>query len=295
MNRQIPPVKAKPESIPYLLKRVSENEGDYRAITKSVYEYLCSLSVRKKKPSIKNSVRAVALPTLRHLLLIEGTGDYTFVTARGQILLNKSLSEFGDITESSFRKSFAEYILRLERRYFIPVSDSASKLTESSEEQFFDISALLKYMQDRFGEDTTNMDRLRRWLGYLKYVGFIEEARKAGVYRLNKHQIKAAEIGKAEVSDSDFKHRLIREYYKLSSSYQTLGYVSIPKLRYAVCVSFDGKLWDEDFNRILKRIKKEDEKYVIGFAEPMVRKSGGLHLNGRYYYYIFIRDKEKRT
>lgn len=293
MKREIPPVKAKPESIPYLLKIISDNEGDYKAITKDVYEYLCTITLKKKKPSIKNLVRAVALPTLRHLLLIGGTGNDTSISARGRVLLNKSLSEFDEVSESNFRKSFAEYILKLERRYFIPVSDSSLSLTESLEGQFFDISSLLKHIQDEFGEKATNTDRLRRWLSYLKYVGFIKDTGKAGVYRLHKHQIKAAEISKTEVPDSDFKQKLISEYYELASSYQTLGYVAIPKLRHAVCVSFDGRLWDEDFDRILKKIKKEDETYIIGFAEPMSRKSGGLHLNGRYYYYVVIRKKER--
>ena len=293
MKRQIPPVKAKPESIPYLLKIISANERDYAAITKFVYEYLCALSDRKKKPSIKNSVRAVALPTLRHLLLIKGFRDDISLTSRGQILLNRSLSKSGHISKFDFRKSFAEYVLGLERRYFVPVSDSACELTESAEERFFDIFTLLKYIKNKFGEKVANRDRLRRWLGYLKYVGFVDNAGKADVYRLYTHQIKAAEISKAEISDLDFKQLLISEYYKLAFSYQTLGYVPIPELRHSVCLSFDGKLWDEDFDLILKRIKKEDEKYVIGFAEPMTRKSGGLYLNGRYYYYIVIRDKEK--
>ena len=70
-----------------------------------------SKSSRKKKPSRKNLVRAVALPTLRHLLLIEGNNDDTHLTARGSILLNNSISNFM-IDERKFRKEFAKYILK---------------------------------------------------------------------------------------------------------------------------------------------------------------------------------------
>jgi len=292
MKKQLPPIKSRPEAIPFLLKKISDNDGNYAAMSDSIYDFLCSASKRKKKPTKKNSVRAVALPTLRHLYLIDGFGDDTILTARGRVLLSKSLEERGNILDYCFRKAFAEYLLRLEREYYIPVSDIVYKISNISQKQTINIFNLMNTISMEYGESFVNKNRLMRWLGYLKYVGFIEDIGETDIFHVNKHQIKAAELSEAKINETEFKKILIDEYHKLAFSDGALGYVPIPKLRYNASISFDGRLWDEDFDRLLREMKKEDEEHIIGFSEPMSRKAGGFHMNERYYYYIIMRDKK---
>ena len=57
-------------------------------ISDEIYGYLLQFSKRKKKPSRKSLVRAVALPTLRHLLLIEGNAAIISFTHFNQACRN---------------------------------------------------------------------------------------------------------------------------------------------------------------------------------------------------------------
>lgn len=292
MTREIPAVKARPKHIPYILEIVDRNSGNYHAMLNELHRFICAKSRRRKLPSIESSAN-MTLPTLRSLRLAQGEENDTRLTVKGEIMLRVSQNKEGAIVDSKFRRAFATHLLELERRYYVSVTDIAHKFGKNTQDGVtFRETDLLAYIRMTYGEGATNIDRLRKWLSYLKFVGFIHKIGKYRIYQIQDHQLKAAEVVHVEVPENKFRQELIKKYKSLSHD-RRLPYVPIPDLRESVLRSFDGKLWDEDFDNMLRKIKKEDKRYVISFAEPMYPKSDGFRLDESYYYYIIIRDKEK--
>lgn len=292
MTREIPAVKARYQYIPYILEIVNRNKGNYHLMVKELHRFICSKSSRHKFPSIESAVN-MTLPTLRLLRLAQGKEDDTRLSVKGEIMLRTSQNSGGEIVESKFRKTFAKHLLELEKRYYVPVIDIAQKLGKNVQGGLtFSETGLLEYIKTTFGGEVASSDRLRKWLSYLEFVGFIHMIGNGNIYQVHDHQIRAATAKDVKVPEGKFRRELMKKYERLSHDRES-PYVPIPDLRESVLRSFDGRLWDEDFDDMLKKIKKEDNRYVINFAEPMYPKIDGFRLDGSYYYYIIIRDKEQ--
>lgn len=293
MDREIPAVKTRPKHVPYLLNIVEHNPGNYQTMVKEIHEFISVRGRRKQPPLADNSVN-MTLPTLRLLRLIQGEENNTRLSVKGEVILRGSKDEKEGIVDAKFRKAFAIHLLELERRYYIPVLDIAQELAKREQNgSAFHLNALLERVRVTYGEEKASRDRIKKWLSYLKFAGFVRKTLDNDSYQIQEHQIRAATKPRVEISEDEFRQQMIKEYEKLSSE-RNLPYVPIPDLRESVLRVFHGKLWDNDFDDMLRKIKKEDARYVINFAEPMNPKSDGLRLEkGYYYYYIIIRDKER--
>jgi len=291
VTREIPAVKTRPKYLPCILEIVNRNTGNYQAMTKELHQFICAKGGRRKLPSVENAVN-MTLPTLRLLRLAKGNENETRLSVRGEIMLRNSQNEEGAIVDSKFRKIFAIHVLGLEKRYYVPVVDIAQRLGKNVQDGLtFLEKDLLENIKTTYGEEVAISDRLKKWLSYLRFIGFIHKIRNR-LYQVRDHQIRAATAKDVKVPRSKFRQELIENYERLCSDIES-PYLPIPDLRESVLRAFDGKLWDEDFDVMLRKIKKEDHRYVISFAEPMYPKRGGLRLDGSYYYYIIIRDKEE--
>lgn len=98
------------------------------------------------------------------------------------------------------------------------------------------------------------------------------------------------------MSNKSFKDILIEEYIKilnigeLQSYYYISPYIPISKLRKRVRKELN--ISDTEFDKQFLEIKRETSKYLIHLTQPMLRGSGGVRINNKYYHFIGIFSKK---
>ena len=282
-SRELPSLKAKPHLLPGVLQRIRDNAGDYRKMEEEVALLWQKDSERARLPAMRNSLRAVFGPSLRHLEFVRGEGDELRITAIGKQLLRAHKK--GGL--SAFKRAFAGHLLTLDRERGVGVIFVLHELGGTASRV-----DLLARLRSKYPiESCISLDRLTKFLSYYAYAGLIKFDK--GLIRLRRTQFRNCLGGvKIDVSDQDFTRALIQECEKLRSEDPANPYVPIPDLRDRVCEKTG--IWLDDFDTMLERIQKETPDYLIHLTQPMLRKSGGMKLAGRYMYYIGIFRKGEK-
>lgn len=285
LNLTIPAIKLPPGMVFGMLRVIDEHLEAPEEMSRVMVDYYRSVSMRVKPPSEKNIRRAVTLPSLRHLELIEGTWPMIRLTANSrQILTSLRGSDSGGAKRTMGRLLFG---IDQGKVHVISVLEQRKAPLERG--------MLLNTMAVRFGagseEDRRESnDRVGKWLGYLTYF---ELVRSNSEIALNSTLIEVFRSGhRLEPSKQEFVKTLIRKYNEINGRSSSQGYVPLPVVRDEVCAEFKGML-AEDFYRNLMSIEHNTEQYSILLSEPMTRQEGGLRVGGMYYYYIAIFERKE--
>jgi hypothetical protein len=279
MNKHLPSLKAKPELIPLVLRCIRDNPGNYRKMEECVVTLWQERSQRVKRPTVRNSLRAVFGPSLRHLQLIRGERDSLILMPEGKNVLKIYEKE----SEAAFKNAFAKHFIKLDRDKGIGVLFELEELGEPVSVEF-----LLKHLRVKNPDSQITEDRLRKFLLYCNYLSLVKFG--DGKVELRKSQFENYLHGiDVKLSPGEFIDALTSEYDKLRSGIHGSPYVAIPDIRDNVCGATGISL--DYFNETLKNIPKETSKYLIHLTEPMQRKSGGIRLASRYLYYIAVYKK----
>lgn len=274
---EILPVKARGETIPNLLKIIQTYEGEASRIKEEIVRYLQNESQRQKKPSPRILYFAVTIPTLRKLKLIEGEGVSIHLSPNGKRLADSYRS--GGMQE--FKRKFAYHLLQIDKAN----GDVTGILQKSP-------SLSIKELSDRVNSSgRTTLDRLRKWLNYLKFVDLVKFENEKVILRSS--QLNACtEKEHLKVEEDKFVQTLINVYEEIRRENTGLVYVPIPMIRDGVCERFKDKgMWTWDFDEMLVSLPRETETYILQFTQPMERKEGGISIGNRYYYYLHIHKK----
>lgn len=280
MTKGIPALKAKPELIPGVLQRIKDNLGNYKKMEEEVASFWQGKSQRIKAPTVRNSLRAVFGPSLRHLHLIRGEGNELTLTAPGKQLLRVYLAD----GEVSFKKALARHFLKLDKDEWAGVIFELQKLNRT-----VSVEELLHHLKrEPYDEPHMSHDRLTKFLWYYAYVGLVKFDGK--MVELRQRQLENCLQGlDIKISNEEFIHALIEQYEKLRGGAQGSPYIPIPDLRDEVCEKTG--IWLDYFDTMLERIPKETSEYMIHLTQPMLRKAGGIRIAGKYLYYIAIFKK----
>jgi hypothetical protein len=283
MNKHLPSLKAKPELIPLVLRCIRDNPGKYKKMEDCIATLWQEKSLRVKKPTIRNSLRAVFGPSLRHLQLIRGEGDSLILMPAGRKLLQSYETE----DEAGFKSAFAKHFVRLDRDDGISVLSELERLDGS-----VPIEVLLTRLKALNSETAITKDRLRKFLLYCSYLNLVKL--RDGKVELRKRQFRNSLYGiDVRLSDNEFIQALSQEYNKILAKISGSPYVAIPDLRDNVCETTG--ISPDYFYKKLEEIPKETSRYLIHLTEPMQRKSGGIRLAGRYLYYAAVYKKQKEA
>lgn len=284
MSITIPAIKLPPGMVFGMLQVIDKHLENPERMAKSMVDYYRSVSVRVKPPSEKNIRRAVTLPSLRHLELIEGIWPRIRLTANSrQILSNLMASEVGGA-----KRTLGRVLYGIDQRKAHVIS------TLEQKGGTLERDSLLKAMATRFDVHSEegrreSDDRVGKWLGYLTHFELVRS--NSGI-TLNSSLIEAFRSGyRLELSKQEFVKTLIAKYKELSGRASNQGYVPLPLVRDAVCAEFKGML-AEDFYRNLMSIEHNTEQYSILLSEPMTRQEGGLRVGDKYYYYMAIFERK---
>jgi hypothetical protein len=275
--RNIPPLKARPETIIRILLIIEDSEGDFKKIEDGVIDYWRKTSIRRTEPSRKNSLRAVFGPTLRHLQLIRGEGDGIKLLPKAKELL-ESYEHGGEIL---FKQKLAEHLVKLEETRWVRI------LSALEDHEFISIELLLRTVLGEYPVSAIDKSKLRKYLAYLEYVGLISTKNGKIVLRKTLYEITVAGLQK-DTSLDQFLKALFEGYEELRKK-QTSSYVPIPEVKDTVVEKLG--IWPDQFDEWLKKIPKETNEYLIHLTQPMVRESGGLEIVGKYFYYICVIQK----
>lgn len=273
----IPSTKASPEWILDLLKIVSSNTGDIPSMKSAIHKYLLSQSMKGKRNE-RNSVYAIAFPTLDRLGLKQGRGKNVRLSEDGKVLLKGSKKGIEE-----YKKLFAKIVYRVdsEKAHVLEALLTLEKESVGRDELVAALSS--------FGISTSPKDdRLNKWLRFLEYSNFI--SREDGTFCVNGAQVRAIERGGPPAEFGDFLREFFAEYRRLRAENRGNAYVKIPDLERAVQSRFANvEFTTFDFRRYLKKLKGfSDPQGRVLFSKPGARESGGIWINSNYYFYVSI-------
>ena len=267
--------------IPEVLKIIRDNQGNYSKIEEKVTNLWRQESNRKKPPTSRNSMRAVFGPTLRHLHLVRGEGDYMKLLSCAKEFLKAY--EIGAV--SDYKKSLAKHLLKLDKEKWLNI---LGHLRASNDK--LNRTQLLDIFCSKYPESGINEDRLSKFLLYCGYAGLVTIKNNFVTLRKTQYDISTKSIDK-RLTDNEFLYLLHKQYELLRSESKGSPYVPIPDLRDSVCES--SGIWLTYFDDKLRDIPKETDNYMIQLSQPMVRKPDGISIGGKYLYYIAIYKKER--
>jgi len=277
MSKEILSLKAKPTTIPHILEIIQEHEGDIDQIKREVVQYLQQESIRKKKPSERILFYAVTIPSLRKLQLLKGEGANIGLSPNGRILVDTYHSS----GINGFKKEFAYLLINIDMEN----GNTINVLQKNSPISINDLANKIN------SNDNATLDRLRRWLNYLKFVDLIKFENNQVILRVS--QLKAClEKKNLQFDEHEFIEILLAEYRLIRHENKGLIYAPIPLIRDRICERFsDRGMWTWDFDKRLFALPRETDTYIIQFTQPMERKEGGILNGNRYYYYLHIHEK----
>lgn len=285
METRIPAIKLSPQLIFPLLDLVDRSSNDPSKMREEIVDFYRKHSTRSEQPSEKNIVRAVTLPSLRHIDVIEGVWPKIILNPNGVEVLGSYRNE----GVAAAKRKLGTVIYRVDLRK-CSVIQTLDNLTKSAEVVKYD--SVLNALASEFNieEDKGQRvlrDRLKRWLLYLEYVDFV--TLDGNTITVRKSIIESASKKRSlDLSIGEFTRAVLLEYERLLKERKGDSvYISIPELRDAVCKRIPGMLKDE-FYDYFKMIKFTTGKYSIMLSEPMMRQEGGVRVGDKYYYYISI-------
>jgi len=278
MNDPIPAVKLPPELVPKICRIFIERSSNPEQLKTEVISCIRSNSVRVRPPSDKNAFRAVTLPSLRHLGLIEGKWPETHKTAD----LAELVRSF-TISTSTGMRAYGRIIAVLDAKGPKFMDAIRSLSPKSGEEE------LLRFLARGFGVVSENelrelRDRTKRWLTYLNYVELVTDS--SGL-KLNDAILRIDMSNKSLVlSRNEFVSLLSQKYREIRMGSPDLVYVPIPQIRDAVCQAKPGMLKEDFYDLLKETIGGKDLRILL--SEPMTRQEGGMWMGQKYYYYISL-------
>lgn len=279
MIKNLPSLKAKPQLIPPVLRCIRDNAGNYKKMESCVAALWQERSQRTKVPTVRNSLRAVFGPSLRHLQLIRGERDSLILMPMGKKLCDSYESE----GEPGYKREFAKHFVRLDRDEGMSVLSELKRMGGATS-----VEGLLNRLKTENPESSVTEDRLRKFILYCNYLNLVKVG--DGKVELRELQFRNSLHGiDISLSDKEFVEVLTKKYGELRVEIHGSPYVAIPDLRDSVC-EVTG-ISPDYFNKKLQELPKETSSYLVHLTEPMQRKPGGIRLAGRYLFYAAVYKK----
>lgn len=269
----IPSFKASPDDFAEFIKIVGENPKNKSKITIEIQEYLKNKSKRSRTISARNAINAIALPSLKKLSLIRGSGNNIELNENG-VLLYKAIREGN---HGRFVRLFSKLIIEFDKNEVHLLN-----LLSTFKKQFTFIE-LLKLARENGYESVKGDDKLSKWLNFLVYSGAL--IREGNQFRITNIEIN---LEKPKVTDSEFLQVLLNTYTYLNTRFNYANYVPVPKLRSILCEKFSKNgFMSYDFDEYLIKLYEKDTLKIV-FSKPGKRVYDGLRVGKNYYYYVSI-------
>lgn len=232
----------------------------------------CILDLYRGK-SEKSVFRGMVIPSLRHLGLIVGYGDFLRVSANGK-LITESESMGQNLHQCVLRAVI--YEIDQDIFQFIDVFRDNDSISIQNFLQLMDINA---------PSEKQKKERISHWLSVLMHVELINY--DAQNITLNKHKYNQtlSDVNTNYKNVGDFEKCLFDAYFELNK--ETAGIVDIVDLRENVAVNMLRYnkiiLTENQFDEMLRKITFATDDYIISFGRPMGAEEKLFKYKGNYF------------
>lgn len=237
-------------------------------------------NVKKNDPlhKEKSVFRGMVIPSLRHLGLIVGFGDFIRVSANGKLIVASRELE-ANMHGKVLRAVFWE-LDSIAFGFLVSIHELAPK----NSQEFVEL--MVKNMEGF--SDKQKKERIQRWLRMLAQVELILYDPPKLEVRDERHRETSADLS---YRDSQRFNKLFLESYAELKSIST-GVVDIAELRKVVCLSYlrnhERIVTENMFDEMLRAMPFETDHYLISLGRPMGAGEKLLEYKGNHYRTIFI-------
>lgn len=207
----------------------------------------------------KSVFRGMVIPSLKHLGLIIGYGDFLRVSANGKLIIESEL-----MSKNLHQCVLRAVIYEIDQNIFQFID--VFRDTDSISIQNF-----LQLMNINAPSEKQKKERISHWFSILKEAKLINY--NAQNITLNEHKYNQilSDVDVDNKNMEDFKKYLFEVYFELSK--ETAGIVDIADLRENVAVKLlrENKiiLTENQFDEMLRKIPFATDSYIISFGRPM--------------------------
>ncbi len=234
----------------------------------------CILKLYPNK-SEKSVFRGMVIPSLRHLGLIVGYGDFLRVSASGKLIIESELT-----SKNLHQRVLRAVIYEIDQNMFQFI-DVLKKNDPITTQNFFQI---MNTIIDAPSEKQKR-ERINHWLAVLTKVELINRDAQNITLNQSEYNQTLSDIKIDYKNVGDFKKYLFDVYFELSE--ETAGIVDITDIRESVAVKMlrDNKiiLTENQFDEMLRKVPFATDDYIISFGRPMGAEEKLFEHKGNYF------------
>jgi len=267
-NKKIPSIK---EYRVDKLKRCLKCIDKYSFNRDAQKECILNLYLNKSEKSV---FRGMVIPSLRHLGLIVGYGDFLRVSASGKLIIESELT-----SKNLHQRVLRAVIYEIDQNIFrfIDVLKNNDLITTQNFLQ------IMNTVIDAPSEKQKR-ERINHWLLVLKKVELINYDAQNITLNQSKYNQTLSDVKIDYENVGGFKKYLFDAYFELSE--ETAGIVDITDLRESVAVKMlrDNKiiLTENQFDEMLRKVAFATDDYIISFGRPMGAEEKLFEYKGNY-------------
>lgn len=240
----------------------------------------CILNLYKGK-SEKSVFRGMIIPSLRHLGLIIGYGDFLRTSASGKLIIKSEL-----MNKNLHRRVLRAVIYEIDKNIFQFIDTIKNTYPIS-------IQNFLKLMDIDAPSEKQKKERIFHWLFILRKVELIDYNAQNITIDEHKYNQTLSDVNIDYKNVEDFRKYLFDVYFKLSK--KTAGIIDIADLRESVAIKMlkDNKiiLTEDQFDEMLRKISFATDDYIISFGRPMGAEEKLFKYKGNYFRTLSIQRK----
>jgi len=227
----------------------------------------------------KSVFRGMVIPSLRHLGLIVGYGDFLRTSANGKLIIESELT-----SKNLHQRVLRAVIYEIDQNIF-------QFIDVLKENDSINIQNFLQLMNINAPSEKQKKERISHWFSILKEVELINYNAKNIILNEHKYNQILSDVDVDNKSMEDFKKYLFKAYFELSK--KTAGIIDIADLRENVALKLlrENKiiLTENQFDEMLRKIPFATDDYIISFGRPMGAEEKLFERNGNYFRTLSIK------
>jgi len=273
-SNEILDCKAPPEWILPSLRVIEQHSGRWKELWFELVKVARELDSTAKEDNI---VSALINPTLRNLRLAAGDGEELRLSSDGR----QCLEAFRRGSIHQFQKRLGYQIIYVDRNS--ANITSYLLMNHNTPETAISVSTLREELHRAGMKNATKVTPVQGWIRLMDYVSIVRKTKK-GFYII-RSQFQVLKDGEVRPTATLIRKVFIETARKLKGMTQGSPYIPIPEFREHACAQL--RISSFTFDEIVRQFLSDKQLRIV-LSTPIRRVSGGITMNGKYYYFMAI-------